>query len=176
MSRLHAPDTTLVDLAAFESALAELATVNAKIEEASSIATRRIATIKDELSRTTAPHVDRRIVLLRQLEDFATAHRTQHWKGQSRAFTAGKVGWRKATALAVEDDRTTLLALVERGLWDAIKVTESVSKPVLKAMAPETIAAVGARLETVERFFVELAKASPPAERIVAKPGPGGAA
>lgn len=165
-TRLHAPEMALKDLAAFEAALSELANVNAAIEQASAVATARIATIKAELGRVTAGDVARRVNLLHQLEEFAEAHRTEYWRGQSRAFTAGKVGWRKSTTLNVEDDRATLVALVERGLWEAIKVTESVSKTALKAMAPELIAAVGARLETAERFFVELAKASPPAARL----------
>lgn len=179
MSRLHSPEG-IKTVEEAEATLADLALAADRVAKAEALAQKRIDTIKSELQATVA--ADEAIVELhtRRLEEWAETARAALWAGKkSKKFRGGSMGWRLSSALELRaKPEDVLQRLVDHKLFEAIKVTESLKKAVIKDYPASLQVELGVEFVTRDKFFVEPDKDTDrnPSPRIKAPPkgGPGG--
>ena len=78
--------------------------------------------------------------------------------GRSIDLTHGRVGFRSATRLVVEDAAAALEAAKRLGLSGCVRIKESLDLVALRGLSAERLAEVGGERRVEERFFYEVAR------------------
>lgn len=163
--RVHSP-AGLESWADAEGALRDFAAAKARVAAAKALADKRVEIAKADLERATAGDKGLIELRVRQLEAFVREHRSELGGAQSRKLDAGRIGFRRASELAYDGTEADLLSrLTAAGLFDCIRVVESVNIPVLRTHPEATLEQVGARIRETETFYVEVPKAPNDTER-----------
>lgn len=137
-----------------DSALRQYGELSMQIEALEAEYTRRINQLREELQAKTAPLVQTREQLAKEMEQFVR----DHWdelNGRSRVLTYGEVGLRRATSIVIRKVAETLAALKERGLHHCIIVKETPNKDVMAQLTDEELKAVGARRKVEDVFWFD---------------------
>ena len=91
------------------------------------------------------------------VQQFADAHPELFAPVRHQDLPHGRIGYRIVTFIRfLKSPDLVVTALESRRLFDAVIVRKSPNKDVLAAFDDETLAAVGARKATKDRFYIEI--------------------
>jgi len=138
-----------------------MARTDAQMAGLKAAADAEIGTINAGLKDVLSPLLGLRAVLYDAVETFASGHRRDFGDARSLALAHGRLGWR-ITPAAVRFLRPLeeiLAVLKERGMNEAILVTERPSKDILATYPEDLLRELGVRLTQHDEFFVDFAEA-----------------
>jgi len=147
----------LASWAEVDLALRRLGLITRRLEQNEAALTERVARLRERSAASLVPLEEERRRLERLVEDYARVSRGA-MPGRSIDLTHGRVGFRSATKVVVEDAAAALEAAKRLGLSGCVRVKESLDLIALRALPAEVLAEVGGERRVEERFFYEVAR------------------
>lgn len=140
--------------------LRQIAEATIALDEIESDMNKQILGAKKIAEEQSKPYNDRISTLEREIEDFATEHRSDMGKLKSMVLTFGTVAWRQSTSISLPKAKEKLEGILRqlknRQMLDCIVVEEKISKEVLKKYGADTVQAVGATWKQKDEFGYDL--------------------
>ena len=140
--------------------LRQIAEATIALDEIESDMNKQILGAKKIAEEQSKPYNDRISTLEREIEDFATEHRSDMGKLKSLVLTFGTVSWRQSTSISLPKAKEKLGDIIRRlknrQMLDCIVVEEKVSKEILKKYGKDTVQAVGATWKQKDEFGYDL--------------------
>jgi len=126
------------------------------IATATAAAQEDIAEKQQALADLCQPHHDDIKRIVKSIEAFCTHSRDDFEGKKSRQVNHGVVGWRYSESISVSDETVDLIrAVYKKKAADYLHVKESPNKEALDALTDADLAAVKARRNCKDTFFVE---------------------
>lgn len=120
-------------------------------------ATEQVGRIKSHLKTRTTARQKEILLYQKSIEAFADSHREEFGKARSRKLNHGIVGWRKSTIMRLKKNTLDLIKelFTPARQKPLITVKESPDKNALAKLTDDDLAAIKARREEKDVFFVE---------------------
>lgn len=138
-------------------ALRELTEITTRISEAENKLNRDIAVIKNSYEERVYSDVAAKKDLEEQIELYTRAHSAEFTESKTKAFSWGRVGFRKSTEIITRNVKAIIEAAKRHNLEDIIVVTEKLNKDAMAGYADEVLEAIGAHRRVSDKYYMELA-------------------
>jgi phage host-nuclease inhibitor protein Gam len=156
MARKRIEGTALVTYDDADNALRKIGELDREISLIETAGNEAIDRIKAETKAAVEPVAAIKSVLERQLKEFAEARRVDFASTRTRELTFGSIGFRRSTSVVIKKVGDTLAALKALGLATCIRTKGEPDKEAMKELDSETLASVGAALQTKDTFGYEI--------------------
>ncbi len=145
-------------------ALLRIAQAEAAAEKITGAAEMRIRRIRESAAARAAEALEQAKGLRKAVEGWAKKNKRTFGPARSLALPHGRLGWRRVTRIAYKAKANDVVAALEAaGLEDALLVTKRPNKDVLATYEDETLADLGVRRRTADRFYADVTTETPPA-------------
>jgi len=139
-----------------------MARTDAEMARFKAAADERVQKAGADLKEKIAPLLALRDSLHEAVETFASGHRRDFGQARSMALAHGRLGWERtpSSVKLLRPAEEVVAVLKERGMEEAILVTERPSKDILATYAEDLLRELGARLVPgYDKFFVNFTEA-----------------
>jgi phage host-nuclease inhibitor protein Gam len=150
---------------AVDAALLEIGEIDVSLASIEGVMNTAIQEAKAAAAEEAGPAMERRKVLVRDVQAFCDARKADFGARKSRELNHGRVGWRESSSLRVLDTDVTIRRIQEAGRKELLTVKVSVNKESMQGLPTPDLDALGVKRETKDAFFLE-----PDLERVKAAP------
>lgn len=166
MARKRIEGTALLNYDDVDATLRKIGELDRDIALEESATNAAIDTLKQELKDAVEPMLLQKAALERHLKEFAESRRSDFAETRTRELMFGSVGFRRSTGIVMKRVGDTLAALKALGLTKCIRTKEEPDREAMRELDGETLANVGAALQTKDAFGYEIKRdAIPEAQR-----------